>query len=393
MYFKCVKRIALFFLLLVKSIVFAQLQNLVPDSSFEFNKFIPIEYSSIGASNSWNSPTRGTTDLFCKCDKKKAKLSSVNVPANAMGIQEAHSGKCYAGIFCVSHGYYREYLQTSLLYPLEAGKEYVINMHVSLSDYSPLAIDRLGVCLLNAPVKYDHSEVIRNLAPLYINLEDEVGIDVNDWHKISLLYKAKGGENTLLIGSFAIKRLWMTDNFPPQNVSTPIYKKMPRDAYYYFDDISVYEYKREVEDTTVYENPYFRFMLEDEPVLSYITTDTVQRYSTGMVSAFKNLLFKTGEFIIKESSFSELNILAVQLKSDPKLYIEIYGHTDNVGDEKKNIELSNGRAKAVADYLIAKGVNPGNVFYKGYGSSMPIETNNTEEGRAQNRRVEFLIKK
>jgi hypothetical protein len=53
-----------------------------------------------------------------------------------MGIQEARSGKCYAGIFAFSHGYYREYLQTTLSTPLESNKEYILSMYIILSDYS-----------------------------------------------------------------------------------------------------------------------------------------------------------------------------------------------------------------------------------------------------------------
>lgn len=363
------------------------------DSSFEHNKFIPIDYSSIGASTSWNSPTRGTPDLFCKCGKKQKKISRVNVPENPMGIQEANTGKCYAGIFAVSHGYYREYIQTTLVSALEPNKEYELNMYVSLSDYSPLAIDKLGVCFLTGSVKQEHSDVIRNLQPLYIPLEDEVGMETNEWHKITIHYKAKGGENTLLIGGFAIKRLWKTGNTVPPEISSPIWKKHERDAYYYIDDISMREFKPEVIDTTeAPENPYFALMKEDSVATEIVAPDTISKFSSETVLIFKNVLFKTGEAILANTTNSELNIVAGYMKVDPKLKIEIYGHTDNAGDEARNKELSYNRAKAVAGYLIAKGVNAANITYNGFGSTKPIDTNDTEEGRKHNRRVEFMIK-
>lgn len=369
-------------------------QNLIADSSFEKNKFIPIEYSSIGVNNSWTSPSRGTTDLFCKCKKKDKKISRVNVPENAMGIQEAHSGNCYAGFFACSHGYYREYLQTSLAQPLEANKEYVLSMYISLSDYSRLAIDRLGVCFLNKPVKYEHSEVITDLRPIYISLEEEVGMETEEWHQITLLYKARGGESNLLIGSFGIKRLWQTGNTVPKNISSPINKSIERDAYYYIDDVSMYAYKREVIDTTeAPDNPFFAKQEADAPDTVVVEPVTVEKVPSDVVLVFKNVLFQSGEAILSPQSYPELDIIASYMKADPNKMIEIYGHTDNVGEEEKNVELSSKRAAAVGNYLIAKGVSSTKVSSSGYGSSKPIGPNETAEGRKQNRRVEFILKK
>ncbi len=371
-------------------------QNLVADSSFEFNKAIPIDYSAIDHSTSWNSPTRGTTDLFCKCDKKKEKLSRVNVPKNSMGIQEANTGKCYAGVFAVSHGYYREYLQTTLSSALKKNKEYVLTMYVSLSDYSPLAVDRLGVCFINENVKFPHSEEITELRPVYIPIEDEVGLDTEEWHEISVHYKAKGGENTLIIGSFGIKRLWKTGNTVPPEISSPIYKRVQRDAYYYFDDVSIHEFIPEKIDTVIPKNPYFDNldkMKPDSVETEVVLPDTIQPISSGEVLTFNKLLFQTGQALLSPVSYPELNIVAMYLKGDKKMRIEIYGHTDNQGDETKNKELSKDRAKAVADYLILKGVKPENVSYEGFGSEKPVESNDTEAGRKSNRRVEFILKK
>lgn len=368
--------------------------NLVPDSSFEFNKSIPLDYSGLGLSATWSSPTRATPDLFCKCNKKQKKLSRVNVPENAMGNQEAKSGNCYAGVFACSHGYYREYLQTELSTSLRADKLYELTMYISLSDYSPLAIDKFGICFLNKKLSQAHSDVITELRPIYVNIEEEIGMETNEWHKISFIYKAKGGENTLLIGSFGIKRLWKTGNTVPYEISSPIYKKGARDAYYYFDDISVYEFIPEIIDTNeTYINPYFANMEPEMSTTEIIEPDTINHLPSEVMTVFKNVLFETGASTLLPSSFTELDILAAYLKADKKLIAEIYGHTDSQGNEQKNIELSYNRAKAVADYLTRKGVNAGNLIYKGLGSSIPISDNDTEEGRKRNRRVEFILRK
>jgi outer membrane protein OmpA-like peptidoglycan-associated protein len=71
--------------------------------------------------------------------------------------------------------------------------------------------------------------------------------------------------------------------------------------------------------------------------------------------------------------------------------IEIGGHTDSEGSETHNNQLSQNRAKAVYDYLISNGVKAERLTYKGYGETMPISSNDTPEGRANNRRTEFKV--
>ncbi|MDX2171494.1 MAG: OmpA family protein [Bacteroidota bacterium] len=364
-------------------------QNLIADSSFEQNKFIPLDYSAIGASTSWNSPTRATTDLFCTCNKKDQKNSRVNVPNNSMGNQQAHSGKCYAGIFAFSHGYYREYLQTSLAQTLQPNKEYVLSLYISLSDYSRLAIDNLGVCFLDKNIKYENSEIITNLKPLYIPLEEEVGMDTKDWHQLTLIYKAKGGENTIVIGGFGIKRVWQTGNTVPKEISSPINKSIERDAYYYIDDVSMYEYKPEIIDTTVIPANFNNIDVPDTVIVEPVT---IEKLPSDVLTAFKNVLFESGESTLSPPSYPELNIIVSYMKVDPKLKIEIFGHTDNAGDESKNLQLSIKRAVAIGEYLVNNGVRSSQVTSNGFGSSKPIASNETPEGRKQNRRVEFILK-
>jgi len=69
----------------------------------------------------------------------------------------------------------------------------------------------------------------------------------------------------------------------------------------------------------------------------------------------------------------------------------IEGHADNIGSDEYNLELSSRRANSVKDYFIQKGISPGRLSSYGYGKSMPVAANETEEGRAKNRRVEILI--
>jgi outer membrane protein OmpA-like peptidoglycan-associated protein len=80
------------------------------------------------------------------------------------------------------------------------------------------------------------------------------------------------------------------------------------------------------------------------------------------------------------------------MKENPSVSIEIGGHTDDVGDEKSNLELSENRARTVYDYLVEQpGISANKISYKGYGEGLPLNDNSSEENRKNNRRTEFKI--
>lgn len=105
-----------------------------------------------------------------------------------------------------------------------------------------------------------------------------------------------------------------------------------------------------------------------------------------------NLFFNYDSEEILPESYPELDRLAEFLKENPDYDIVVMGHTDAEGDEAYNLRLSKARAKSVYDYLAENGIDKSRMQYKGLGESQPIETNETEEGRAKNRRVEFTLK-
>ncbi|MBI3235882.1 MAG: PD40 domain-containing protein [Bacteroidetes bacterium] len=126
----------------------------------------------------------------------------------------------------------------------------------------------------------------------------------------------------------------------------------------------------------------------DSPILKDFY---LQPITKGGKFVLKNIFFETGKFELKKESFIELDRLVEILKNNPKLTIEVGGHTDNVGVRKSNITLSENRAKAVFDYLVSKGIVAARLTNKGYGDLSPIADNNTDAGRAENRRTEFTI--
>jgi outer membrane protein OmpA-like peptidoglycan-associated protein len=117
----------------------------------------------------------------------------------------------------------------------------------------------------------------------------------------------------------------------------------------------------------------------------------LQSMKAGNKVVLKNVFFETNSFELKPESTVELNKMLQFLNENFNLKIEISGHTDNVGSDALNQKLSENRAKAVVDYLTSKGITPARMISKGYGKTQPIANNNTEEGRALNRRTEFKI--
>jgi len=112
-----------------------------------------------------------------------------------------------------------------------------------------------------------------------------------------------------------------------------------------------------------------------------------------MKKVYEGLQFENGKDVIMTSSYAHLNLLATMLKEQPDYKIAITGFTDNVGSAASNVILSQNRAENVKAYLVRQGVDASRISAEGYGMENPIADNSTPEGRAKNRRVEFLVTK
>lgn len=111
----------------------------------------------------------------------------------------------------------------------------------------------------------------------------------------------------------------------------------------------------------------------------------------GQKVRLNNIFFEFGEATLLPESYPELNRVADLLKQNKTIKIELSGHTDNVGSDADNQQLSQDRAASCVAYLKAQGVDEGRIVTKGYGESRPVASNDTDEGRALNRRVEFEV--
>jgi len=343
-------------------------QNLVLNPSFEENKLCP---SVIGSFNSlvtdWSTPNLGSTDYFNTC--------SITVGVdNFFGNQRAKNGQAYAGMYVMTPENYREYIQGKLTQTLTIGEKYTITFYISLSDNTSHAIRDLGILFLKEPLN-NNSDKLINLNEVLNEVKNSYFVLINspefysekeNWEKVTFDYVAKGFEQFFIIGNFDTKN---------RIVSIKIQEsKTPNTSYYYIDSISI--------------EPFDKAKPKD------VTTQIIEKnqfLERDKVYTLKNVLFDFDKHDLLKLSTIELDQLYNYLKLHPRLQIEIYGHTDDVGTEKRNDELSILRAKTVALYLISKGLNGNRIIARGYGARFPITSNNNEEGRLQNRRVEFKL--
>lgn len=117
-----------------------------------------------------------------------------------------------------------------------------------------------------------------------------------------------------------------------------------------------------------------------------------KEFTLDLEKLMKQSLFEFNSTKIAEDNYAGLNVVADFLKENENITVRVEGHTDSVGTKAYNQGLSERRANAVADYLIAKGVSVNQVSTKGYGFSKPVASNKTAAGRAKNRRTELKFK-
>lgn len=134
------------------------------------------------------------------------------------------------------------------------------------------------------------------------------------------------------------------------------------------------------------------FAVDDTLTAKPVKLDiNIKSIELGAAYTLHNILFTTDSYELNDVSKRVIEDFKDFLAKNPKVKVAIHGHTDNEGDPQNNLALSNNRAKAVYNYLIQLGVNASRLSYEGFGQTKPMASNADEEGKAQNRRTEFVI--
>ena len=351
--------ILIFFILFIANPIAAQ--NLIRNGSFEEYYTCPNAFSTTPGKKlipHWYSPDSATPDYFNECG-----MDEVSVPNNWAGVSRAFSGKGYVGLYLWSKNTnYKEYLNTDLDTPLVAGEKYIIRFMYKLSSYSMVAIDRIGVRISaedgldNATIpgygRYDYYKIKENTVDRY----------TGGWEIFEDTIQAKGGENVISIGNYSAKNEINMVFLPEGRYVEPMLLDR---AYYYIDQVELWSLST---------------ILEKEKKLKEV-------FPTDSIMVFQEVLFDFDQYNLLPQSFSELDDLAFHLLGNPKLNLEIRGHTDEAGSRIYNQNLSENRANSVKEYLVFKGVEAHRILALGFGETQIKETNND----LLNRRVEFIL--
>lgn len=344
-----------FLAILLVTSTFAQ-KNLVPNASFEAYSAASSQWSNSKDEfneriERWFSPTEGSPDIYLNNQSTDWMYN-----AQGLGLDDTKFGKAMVGITTFVPNYStkvhkREYVSIQLNQTLQTDRRYRLEFWLK-NPKKALASSHLGV-LFTQNSFYVKTERVVNAVPQF---EIDTILHASQWTKITYEFTPMENFDYLTIGSFA----------PKDSIDYTSQVKRPSQfAYYYIDEISLVEVEK--------------------------VETTIKDFVIGEQFSLKNIHFEYDKAVLMSSSFPELNKLFDYLNNHPAYTLDIFGHTDHDGSEKYNLTLSKARAKAVAQFLMAKGIEGSRLSYEGFGESKPIAENLSEYGKQLNRRVEFII--
>lgn len=342
-------------------------QNIVPNPGFERFAGPPVGWSYKGAYfgqvvKYWFSATTASPDVYGPGVKVPQDWSD-----KGFGQQKPHGGHCMAGLtlYGCTNGkpHCREYVEIQLAEPLVPGQTYLVEFWVSQLQRS-LQINNLGVFFSEKRIERQSDELLE-YEPQF-RAKDLIAAPNDKWIRLSGHFQATNEAEYLIIGNFTDDKSTLTKAYREDCFNY---------AYYYVDDVLVKKVP-----------PFIAVPVKPDDLRR-------QPLEAGKAIQLKNLYFEFDKFELMPRSYVELNKLLQILRDNPKMVIEIVGHTDNIGKPDYNKYLSRRRAKSVVLFLMENKISPARLRYHGEGEAKPIATNATEEGRFQNRRVEFVIVK
>lgn len=359
-------------LILRSSIAYGQ--ELVNNGGFEDFVHCPatINQSNLSLVKGWKQASKGTSDYFHSCSRM------VGVPKNSFGSQEAKNGNAYLGLlsFSPARRNYREYMQTKLKTPLKAGQKYCVEFYVSLADNAQFMVDGLGIHFSRAKLNSKNDKRLA-VAPQINNPTRNYLQNDEGWTLLSDVFVAEGGEQFITLGNF------IADGdlrIRKRNLKLEEDEILHAYAYYYVDELNIHAVDKREDCSCTFE------LIEKE--LADTSNWEKDNYENVRI---ETVLFEFDDTEISRKEQERLNDVIKLMKSNPYIHLEVVGHADIIGNGIYNNRLSRDRAEVVMSFLKDRGIGEDRIKINYFGSSKPIASNQTNDGRAQNRRVEFLI--
>jgi len=348
-------------------------QELVLNGSFENKSYCPTSFNEhqLKVVENWTQLNEGTPDYFNTCSFK------VGIPSNVFGSQEARTGEGYCGMAIYSPGQrnYREYLSTKLTRPLATGEMVCLELYISSADFCKYVVDGFGAVFSKDKVNQERAFVV-NIKPQMENPHLHMLDESAEWTLLSDVYQAEGGEEYLTLGNFKSDK----DLKVLRRTRLEGADENSKWSYIYIDDVSVKTVKAKSECSC--ENELLAGLVVDPPL-------ELGEYDDIRLDA---VLFDFDEDVLTSEARVQLDEIYSLLRKNKSMYMEIDGHTDAIGNDSYNLGLSTRRADRVIRYLTEKGIDGARLSRAVFGSAQPVAPNSTDEGRAQNRRVEFHIR-
>lgn len=325
----------------------------------------------------WQSPSRINKATLINGDKSEEQGCQL--------LQKPRSGKHMVSLITFSPAEERwhnpfdaqSYIQGELKEPLKIGKKYDVELWVQARDTalnecfdkihtypSVIFVYSNNIGVLFTEKKFYFKRELDTIPQ--INESKIIITAVNDWYKISGSFIADKPFRILTIGNF-FKGFLNETSLSAENRPIRVIEEgsiiRQRGAIYHLDDISV-------------------TLSKDQPI----------SFSVGQPIVIDNIFFETGESVLLPNSFTSLDKFCKALKESDFKQIDIFGHTDNTGNESKNLKLSENRALSVLNYFIAHGISKEKLSYQGLGSMQPVVPNTSDKNKQKNRRVEITVR-
>lgn len=357
----------LLFLLFYVSTGCASAQNLVINGGFEvFRGPVPCSYIINPANftlNGWSIPTKTTPDIYSSF--VEPACATYAGPGSYDDVKPFR-GLSMVGIFTYGTspkvGEWREYVQAELFMPMIPGKKYAVEFWVRIKPTSPKATGNFGVYFSETEIRTDQFTRLA-MSP---QIEHKPVVSAPRWIQITDTFEAVKPYRYMTIGNFRSDQETANAPHNARNAhENDILYSLKNRAYYYIDHVSV---------TPI-----------DPDVAEYVRNQEQRRNMMTQVH------FEHDQYDLAPEMRARLDDLLEYMKSLPNARIMLAGHTDSVGNEDYNMQLSEMRAQEVRKYLLKKNFPANRILAKWFGPHKPAASNATPEGRYANRRVNLEI--